>query len=44
MPALDLTMTDAPGMQLCTPLVAGQEAGATGLAGGQVLTAANIIH
>jgi len=33
MPALDLTTTDAPGMQLCTPLVAGQVASAAGLAG-----------
>jgi len=32
MPALDLTPTDAPGMQLCTPLVARQEASATELA------------
>jgi len=33
MPAVDLTTTDAPGLQLCTPLVAGQEASATGIAG-----------
>jgi len=31
MPVVDLTMTDAPGMQLCTPLVARQDANATGL-------------
>jgi len=30
---LDLTTTGAPRMQLCTPLVARQEASATGLAG-----------
>jgi len=33
MPALDLTTTDAPGLQLCTPVVAGQEASTTRLAG-----------
>jgi len=32
MPVLDLTMNDAPSMQLCAPLVARQEASATGLA------------
>jgi len=34
---LYLTTTDAPGMQLCTALIDGQEAGATGLVPGSAL-------